>query len=99
MSMFVQGYPEPEAEILDSYARQRGSEKIIQAFLSYLSSADIFLEGRRTEKEIFRYLERIYEWGWEISEVCQLALLKHYSGADGFYRAAGAPGAEAFKEI
>lgn len=83
LSMFVQGYPEPEAEILDSYARQRGSEKIIQAFLSYLSSG-YFLEGRRTEKEIFRYLERIYEWGWEISEVCQLALLKHYSEQTAF---------------
>src|SRR5699024_5537290 len=61
----------------------RGSEKIIQAFLSYLSSGD-FLEGRRTEKESCRYLERIYEWGWAISEVCQLALVKHYSEQTAF---------------
>ena len=83
LSMFVRGYPEKEEEILDSYMRQRGSEKVIQSFLAYLS-AGYFLNGRKTEEGVFRYLEKIYEWGWETDEVCRLALLKRHSERTSF---------------
>lgn len=83
LSMFVRGYPDGEAEILDSYMRQRGSEKVIQSFLTYLS-AGYFLNGRKTEEGIFRYLEKIYEWGWETEDVCRLALLKYHSERSSF---------------
>ena len=78
LSMFVRSFPEEEPLILKSYISQHGRESVILAYLAYTSSA-YFLRGRKTADSIFRCLEKICEWGWELSEVCLLALLKRYS--------------------
>ena len=78
LSMFVRGFPENEDEILESYVMQQGKERVILAFLTYLS-ARYFLEERKTPEKIFVWLEKIYDREWNMDEVCRLALLKHYS--------------------
>ena len=82
LSMFVRGFPEKEDEILESYVMQQGKERVIVAFLTYLSIY-YFLEGRETQEKIFAYLEKLYDREWTMDEVCRLALLKHYSEKTG----------------
>ena len=78
MAMFVRSFPSLEAEILGSYISQHGREDLIQAYLAAVSGA-YFLQGRETSEDIFRWLEKICQWGWNTEEVCKLALLKRYS--------------------
>ena len=78
LSLFVGTFPEAEGEILGSYISQHGREPLILSYLAGTAAA-YFLRGRKTPEDIFRYLEKIYEWGWELEEVCKLALLKRYS--------------------
>ncbi len=78
MAMFVRSFPSLEAEILGSYISQHGREDLILAYLAAVSGA-YFLQGRETSEDIFRWLEKICQWGWNTEEVCKLALLKRYS--------------------
>lgn len=81
LSIFVHSFPADEAAVLGSYIAQHGRESVILSYLA-CTAASYFLQGRKTSGEIFRYIEKICEWGWKLDEVCRLALLKWYSGRE-----------------
>lgn len=80
-AMYVRGFPKQDAKILKSYIMQQGKEKIILAYLTYISCA-YFLGGVQVDEQFFEYLERILEREWEMDIVCRLALLKYYASRE-----------------
>lgn len=77
-ALFVRSHPKWEQEILESYIRQSGKEDVILAYLTYLC-IDYFMDGKQLSEKIFAYLKRIWKKGWELDEICHLALLKYLS--------------------
>ncbi len=76
--MFVRAWPENGCRILESYIAQTGRELVVMAYLTYLSIG-YFMEKRPLEEPVFACIETIFGRGWEMEEICALALLKHYS--------------------
>lgn len=77
-SVFVRSHPKWEQEILESYIRQSGKENVILAYLTYLSIS-YFMDRKPLRDSMFDYLDRAWEQGWELDEICRLAMLKHLS--------------------
>ncbi len=77
-SVFVRRHPKWEQEMLESYIRQSGKEDIILAYLTYLS-IDYFMDGKPLQDQMFDYLNRAWKQGWEMDQICRLALLKYLS--------------------
>lgn len=77
-AMFVRAWPEAGCRILESYISQTGRELVVMAYLTYLSIG-YFMENRTVEDRIFECLETVFARGWEMEEICALALLKYYS--------------------
>lgn len=77
-TMYVRAWPEKGGQILESYITQTGRELVVMAFLTYLS-VGYFMDGRTVEDRIFECMESIFRRGWEMDEICRLALLKYYS--------------------
>ena len=82
LSMYVRAFPEHGDEILEGYVLQQGRESVIVAFLTYLSIY-YFQKNYEIPDRIFEYLEKIYDRGWTMDQVCKLALLKHYADRRG----------------
>ena len=77
--MFVRAWPQEGCRILESYISQTGRELVVMAYLTYLSIG-YFMENRPVGDKIFACIESIFRRGWEMEEICELALLKYYSG-------------------
>lgn len=77
-AMFVRAWPENGGRILESYMTQTGRELVVTAYLTYLSIG-YFMDNRTVEDRIFEIMEGTLRRGWEMEEICRLALLKHYS--------------------
>lgn len=78
-AMYVRVWPEKGGQILESYITQTGRELVVRAYLTYLAIG-YFMDGRPVEDRIFECMESILKRGWEMDDVCRLALLKYYSG-------------------
>ena len=70
--------PKWEQEMLESYIRQSGKEHVILAYLTYLAIG-YFMDGKPLSDQMFDYLDRAWKQGWELDEICHLAMLKHLS--------------------
>ena len=81
MVMFVRAWPEDGCRILESYIAQTGRELVMMAYLTYLSIG-YFMEKRPVDDKIFACIESIFRRGWEMDEICALALAKYYSGLE-----------------
>ena len=79
--MFVRAWPEDGCRILESYIAQTGRELVMMAYLTYLSIG-YFMEKRPVDDKIFACIESIFRRGWEMDEICALALAKYYSGLE-----------------
>lgn len=77
-SVFVRSHPKWEQEMLESYIRQSGKEHVILAYLTYLAIG-YFMDGKPLSDQMFDYLDRAWKQGWELDEICRLAMLKHLS--------------------
>mgnify|MGYP000426218787 CR=1 FL=1 len=77
-SVFVRSHPKWEQEMLESYIRQSGKEHVILAYLTYLAIG-YFMDGKPLSDQMFDYLDRAWKQGWELDEICHLAMLKHLS--------------------
>ena len=75
-SVFVRSHPKWEQEMLESYIRQSGKEHVILAYLTYLAIG-YFMDGKPLSDQMFDYLDRAWKQGWELDEICHLAMLKH----------------------
>ena len=64
--------------MLESYIRQSGKEHVILAYLTYLAIG-YFMDGKPFSDQMFDYLDRAWKQGWELDEICHLAMLKHLS--------------------
>lgn len=77
-SVFVRSHPKWEQEMLENYIRQSGKEHVILAYLTYLAIG-YFMDGKPLSDQMFDYLDRAWKQGWELDEICHLAMLKHLS--------------------
>ncbi len=65
------------SKVLERYIRSHGKEIVIAAVFTFLSYG-YFLQDLRIDMFVFKGLESVYERGWELDIICELALLKRY---------------------
>lgn len=78
MVLFMRAGAEDTEEIFDSYRRKMGKKKWLEAYLIY-RSYDYFVKEVPIKKQVFDQLERWYERGEDLEEICRLALLRYYA--------------------
>ncbi len=81
MVLFMRTGAEDTEEIFDSYRRKMGKKKWLEAYLIY-RSYDYFVKEVSVKKQVFDQLERWYERGEALEEVCKLALLRYYASLE-----------------
>ena len=81
LSMFTRVYLKESGEILESYRRDGGKEKVILAYMTFLCFG-WFMEGRPLEPEVSSWISRRLEEKGEMDRICRLAYLKWLSGLE-----------------
>lgn len=76
--MFVHQVPEQSWKLLQSYLRARGNPELAAQFAAYLAEG-FFVGYRQMSGHFFQILENMLAGGDVKSDVCALALLRHYS--------------------
>ena len=73
--MLTQDYRKEGEKVLESYVRESGREKIIGAYLTQLSYG-AFVKEHGISPFVRTCLETAFRNGWEVDQVCHLALFK-----------------------
>ena len=77
--IFVENSTDEGSEVLESYVKQRGQEKVILSYLTFLSY-QYFVHGKQMTDYAQRCLEAAYDREWRMSMICKVTLLKLYAG-------------------
>ncbi len=76
--VFMRSGTEETEEIFDSYRKNMGKKPLISAYVIY-RAYEYFVRGISVSAPVFAYIEREYEMGQEMQDVCLLALLRFYA--------------------
>ena len=76
--MFTSDFRKDGEEILESYVKQSGKERIIGAYLTQVAYG-VFVKEYPMTPFIRERLEAAWDQGWPLNRVCRLALLKELS--------------------
>ena len=76
--LFMRRGAEDTEDIFDTYRRKLGKDKILTAYAVY-RAYDYFVKEVPVKEPVFSYIEREYEKGNKVQDVCLLALLLWYS--------------------
>lgn len=79
--IFTHNNEEKLAEVFESYYEQGAKERVIEAYIAYVSY-EFFIKGKNADARIFKILESRIEYEDDVTDLCKLALLKYYSALE-----------------